>query len=73
MDGVTKVLPVPNDDPPEATSNQLSVPALAVAAKVRVPVSHLLAGVVVTIVGMILIVAVTGVLGEGQAPLIAST
>jgi hypothetical protein len=73
IDGVTNVLPVPKDDPPEATSNQFNIPALAVAFKVNVPVSHRLAGVEETMVGMMLIVAVTDVLGEGQFPLTAST
>lgn len=73
IDGVTKLFPVTKADPPVATSNHFKVPALAVALKLTLPASHLVPGVVVRIVGIMLIVAVTGVLAEKQFPLAAST
>ena len=62
MLGVVKLLPVPKLDPPVAAAYQLIIPADAVAPKVTVPASHLLAGVVLVIVGIGLTVATTGVL-----------
>ena len=73
MEGVRKKLPDPNEVPPVGTLYQLSVPALAVACKVSVPVSHRLAGVVAVIAGVGLAVANTAVLAEAQVPLEAST
>ena len=59
--------------PPVGTLYQLSVPALAVAAKTTVPESQRLPGVVAVIVGVVLTVATTAILGETQLPLDAST
>ena len=73
MLGVAKPVPVPKAAPPEAFANQLKVPALAVAPKVTLPVPHLEPGVVVATAGVVLMVAVTGVLAETQLPLAAST
>ena len=49
--GVVKLDPVPKLDPPLEAENQLSVPALPLAAKSTVPVPHLEPGVVEEIVG----------------------
>jgi hypothetical protein len=74
IDGVVKLVPVPNDDPPLDAAYQLIVPAEAVAPKLRVPVPHLDAGVVPVMVGISFIVAVTEVLDAVVQPLaIAST
>jgi hypothetical protein len=64
MEGVVKLVPVPNDVPPEETSYQLIVPALAVALKVTVPVPHRELGVVPAIAGVVFTVATTGVLED---------
>ncbi len=66
--GVTKDPPVPRLVPPVETLYQLRVPADAVALKVKVPVPHLLAGVVVAIVGIAFTVANTGVLAPAAQP-----
>lgn len=73
MDGVTKLLPLDSGLPPVATSYHFKVPALAEALKLTLPASHLVPGTVARIVGMMLMVAVTGVLAEEQLPLAAST
>lgn len=73
MDGVVKLIPVPNAVPPLAAAYQLKIPALAVAPRVSVPVSHRDAGVVAVIVGVELIVAITKVRGEVPQALVAST
>ena len=64
IDGVVKLLPVPKTLPPVDVPYQLSVPALAVAPKVTVPVPHRLAGVVLTIEGVVFTVATTSTLLE---------
>ena len=57
MIGVVKLVPVPKLGPPVAAAYQLIVPALAVAPSVRVPVSHLDAGVELVIVGIVFMIA----------------
>jgi hypothetical protein len=54
MDGVTKLVPVPNDVPPEGVLYQLRVaPGVTVVApNVNVPVPHLVLGVVVDTTGL---------------------
>lgn len=71
MDGVTKVFPVPKMVPPVGTLYQFKVPELAVAAKVTLPVSQRLPGVVDVTVGAEFTVANTAVLAETQLPLAA--
>ena len=56
--GVVNVVPVPNEAPPVISAYQFIVPTLVVAPKVRVPASHLEAGVVEEIVGIGLTVIV---------------
>ena len=73
IDGVVKLFPDPNTIPPDAELYQFKVPALAVAPKVTVPESHTCDGEVDVILGVTLIVAVTGVLVELQVPKVAST
>ena len=46
MLGVIKLVPVPTTLPNVGASYQVNVPTFEVAFKVRVPASHLLAGVV---------------------------
>jgi hypothetical protein len=58
MLGVVKDVPVPKEAPPVNALYQLIVPALAVAPNDKVPVPHLLAGVVPVIVGVLLIVKI---------------
>ncbi len=63
--GVVKVVPVPNDDPPEEAAYQLMVPSEAVAPKVTVPVPHRLFGVVPVMVGIVgILTTVVAVLGQ---------
>jgi hypothetical protein len=74
MDGVVKDVPVPNEDPPDDAAYQLIVPAEAVAPRITVPVPQRDAEVVPVIVGIVLTVAVTGVLEAVVHPLfVAST
>ena len=51
MDGVVKLVPVPNDVPPEDAAYQFMVPELAVAPKITVPESHREPGVVPVMTG----------------------
>ena len=51
MEGVLKLVPVPNELPPEEAANQLTVPLEGVAPNVTLPVPQLLPGVVAVIVG----------------------
>ena len=62
--GVVKEFPVPKLVPPVATVYQLIVPELAVAPSVTVPLSHLDAGVVLVIVGIVPVPTVKVVLTE---------
>ncbi len=71
--GVVKFAPVPNEIPPVATSYQLIVPPLAAAVKIKVPASHLEAGTVDVIEGVLLTVATTGVLDVVQPLFVAET
>ena len=52
MEGVVKLVPVPNELPPVDTSYQFIVPLDADALRLTVPVSHLEPGVVPVIVGI---------------------
>ena len=62
IDGVVKLVPVPNAVPPVDTEYQRTVaPVLAVAPKVTVPVPHLAPGEVPVIVGSAFTVTVTAV------------
>lgn len=73
-EGVVKLVPVPKLDPPLEVAYQLMVPALEVALKLTIPVPHRLPSVVAVIVGIALIVAVTGVLEvDVHDPLVTST
>ena len=71
--GVVKPVPVPNAVPPELLAYQFKVPALATAAKLTVPASQRLFGVLEVMVGSGLIVATTAVRTEVQPALLAST
>ena len=62
MLGVVNDAPVAKLVPPIAALYQLIVPALAVAAKVTVPVPQRLAGVFAVMLGMAFTVATTAVL-----------
>ena len=74
MDGVVKLVPVCNDDPPVELLYQLMVPLLALAPKATVPASHLDNGVVPVIVGEAFTEATTAVLDDEVQPLfVAST
>jgi hypothetical protein len=55
-------VPFPREIPPEEAAYQLIVPAEAVAPNITVPASHLAAGVVLMIVGVVFTVAATEVL-----------
>ena len=71
---MVKLVPVPKLAPPVAAAYQLIVPALAVAPSVRVPVSHLDAGVELVIVGTVFMVAIIEVrVAVVQPLLVAST
>jgi hypothetical protein len=60
MVGVVKVVPDPILDPPEEEVYQFTVPEEAVAPRSSVPASHLVAGVVLVIVGVPTTLAITG-------------
>ena len=62
-------IPVPKEPPPVRAAYQLIVPADAVAPRETVPASHLDAGVFPVIVGVVLTVATTDVLGLEVHPL----
>ena len=51
-----KLVPVPNDGPPELAAYQFNVPALPVAPNATVPVPQRVSGVVPVIVGVITVV-----------------
>jgi hypothetical protein len=59
IDGVVNDVPVFIDAPPVLAVYQFIVPALAVAAKLTVPVLHLEADVILIIVGIVFTVAAT--------------
>ncbi len=73
IEGVVNEVPVASEAPPVEAANQSNVPADAVAPSVTVPVPQMAAGVVEVMEGMVLIVAVTAVLAELQAPSTVST
>lgn len=73
MDGVVKLVPVPNKVPPDGASYQFNVPFEAVACNVTLPESQRLAGVVDVIVGTLFTVTITAVLGEVQPFKVVST
>ena len=66
-------VPVPSEVPPVEAANQEIVPADAVAPIVTAPVPQIAAGVVPVMVGAVLIVATTALLGEVQVPSEVST
>ena len=66
--GVVNEVPVPKELPPVDAAYQLIVPPLA-APSVNVPASQRAAGVVPVMVGVIIIVATTAILGELAHPL----
>jgi hypothetical protein len=69
MDGVVKLVPVCNDDPPVELLYQLMVPLLALAPNTTVPASHLDNGMVLVIVGAVFTVANIAVLDDEVQPL----
>ena len=71
--GVVNEFPEPKELPPVDAANQFSVPAPEVAPSVTVPLPHLEAGVVETILGVVFTVAVTAVLAEVQLLEVAAT
>ena len=74
IDGVVKLVPVPNELPPVEAAYQFIVPAEAVALRSTVPVPQFESGVVPVIVGIEFMVAVTAVLDAVVHPLsVAST
>ena len=74
MLGVVKLDPVNNAVPPVNAVYQLTLPALAVAPSVTVPVPQFEPGVTVLIVGILFMLATTKVLESDVQPLaIAST
>ena len=73
MDGVVKIVPVCNDDPPVELLYQLIVPLLALAPNTTVPASHLDNGVVPVIVGEAFTVATNAVLDDEVQPLLVAS
>jgi len=73
MDGVVKLVPVCNDDPPVELLYQLIVPLLALAPNATVPASHLDNGVVPLIEGVVFTVASTAVLDDEVHPLLVAS
>ena len=73
MDGVVKLVPVCNNDPPVELLYQLMVPLLALAPKATVPASHLDNGVVLVIVGAVFTVATIAVLDDEVHPLLVTS
>ena len=69
MDGVVNEVPVATELPPVLTVYQFTVPALAVAPRVTVPVPHSEPGVVPAIVGISLTVVVLDAALEPVHPL----
>ena len=67
-------MPAFKEEPPVEAVYQFTVPALAVAPNVTVPLPHTELGVVPLIVGIVLTVAITAVLDAVVHPLdVAST
>ena len=74
MEGVVKLIPVPNEEPPVDAANQDKVPAEAVAPNTTVPVPQFEPGATDVTVGIVLTVPVTAVRDVVvQPPLLAST
>ena len=73
IDGVVKLEPVCNDDPPVELLYQLIVPLLTLAPKATVPASHLDNGVVPVIVGVEFTVATIAVLDDEVHPLLVAS
>ncbi len=73
MTGVSKFSPISIVVPPVEAVYQFRVPVLAVACKVTVPVSLLVAPVVLVTTGIGFTVAKTGKVGKTQPPLTADT
>ena len=70
--GVTKLFVLANPVFDVKLPYQITPPALDVAFKVTLPVPQRVAGVVEVTVGVVFIVATTGVLGEEHPPFTAS-
>ena len=68
-----KLVPVAKLEPPDALAYQFKVPELTTAPNVKVPLSQRFADAVEVIIGVVLTVAATAVLGEVQPPDEAST
>ena len=73
IDGVVKLEPVCNDDPPVELLYQLIVPLLTLAPKATVPASHLDNGVVPVIVGVEFTVATIAVIDDEVHPLLVAS
>ncbi len=73
MDGVVKLVPVCNNDPPVELLYQLMVPLLALAPNATVPASHLDNGVVPLMVGVVFTVASIAVLDDEVHPLLVTS
>ena len=73
MEGVVKLVPVCNDDPPVELLYQLIVPLLALAPNATVPALHLDNGVVPVTVGVLFTVATTAVLDDEVHPLLVAS
>ena len=73
MDGLVKLVPVSNNDPPVELLYQLMVPLLALAPKATVPASHLDNGVVPVIVGVVFTLATIAVLDDEVHPLLVAS
>jgi hypothetical protein len=73
IEGVVKLVPVANEEPPVEAAYQFKIPALAVAPKATVPASQRLPGVVVLTVGVVFTVAMTADRAEVHPVLVAST
>ena len=73
MDGVVKLVPVSNNDPPVELLYQLMVPLLALAPKATVPASHLDNALVPLTVGMVFTAATIAVLDDEVQPLFVAS
>jgi hypothetical protein len=73
IDGVVKLVPVCNEDPPVELLYQLIVALLALAPNATVPASHLDNGVVPVIVGVVFTVATIAVLDDEVHPLLVAS
>ncbi len=70
--GVVNELPVPTNEPAVASSYQLIVPIFDVAANDNFPASHLVAEVVLVMVGVVFTVATIGIRADEHELVITS-